>query len=436
MVDQRGGARIEVEPLESLVGDPVNVVARGLEPGAMATISLECIGEDGVRWESRATYAVPESGVVDPSALAPESGSYSGADPAGLFWSMSPVSELKPGGPFSKDLAGMRITARLDAGGKTVDSREFVRFRLEPWIDRREVRDQGVTGTVFLPEGSDLRPAIIVLGGSEGGTYEPAAAAFASLGFVALALAYFGMEGLPDQLVGVPIETVERAIGWLRVYPRVREDSIGVWGASKGAELALVAASFFPGIRAVVAKSPSAYAFEGISGDFGRKHKSSWTYKGEALPFVPVSFDFRIAISYFFSKLTGKPWATEPMYSYAVRRNARQIESAAIKAERINGPVLLTSGGRDGVWPSAAMASVLMQRLEREGHDFPDVHLNYSGAGHQIGAPFYPTTVNYLEIPGGFVEFLGGSPAANSEASIDSWPKINDFLIQSLNLRI
>ena len=56
------------------------------------------------------------------------------------------------------------------------------------------IREEGVTGTLFLPEGNDARPAIVVLSGSEGGTFEPAAAQYAALGYVTLAIAYFGME--------------------------------------------------------------------------------------------------------------------------------------------------------------------------------------------------------------------------------------------------
>ncbi|HEY5532819.1 MAG TPA: acyl-CoA thioester hydrolase/BAAT C-terminal domain-containing protein [Candidatus Anoxymicrobiaceae bacterium] len=60
--------------------------------------------------------------------------------------------------------------------------------------------------------------------------------------------------------------------------------------------------------------------------------------------------------------------------------------------------------------------------------------MTYPDAGHQIVSPYTPTNINYLTIPGGFVELLGGTPVANARASEDSWPKINDFLAKALPL--
>jgi hypothetical protein len=56
------------------------------------------------------------------------------------------------------------------------------------------------------------------------------------------------------------------------------------------------------------------------------------------------------------------------------------------------------------------------------------VHLHYEAAGHQISAPYSPTTVNWLQIPGSFAEDLGGTPAGNAAAAMDSWSKILIFL--------
>ena len=71
------------------------------------------------------------------------------------------------------------------------------------------------------------------------------------------------------------METVGRGLEWLKSHPRVKGDSIGVWGASKGSELALLCASLFGDIKAVVAKSASAYVFEGIGEEMGKVHKSA-----------------------------------------------------------------------------------------------------------------------------------------------------------------
>jgi len=227
------------------------------------------------------------------------------------------------------------------------------------------------------------------------------------------------------------METVERGVQWLKAHPRVKADSLGVWGASKGAELALLSASLLPDFKAVVAKSASAYAFESIGQGLGRVHKSSWTYRGKSLPFVPLNFTLPITASFFWAKLLKRPWPMRPFYSYGIKQ-AGDLEAAAIKVENINGPVLVTGGGSDGVWPSDEMARRIVARLKAKGHPYDDIALTYANAGHQIAAPYSPTTVNYLTAPDGFRELLGGTPAANAQASLDSTPKINAFLARAI----
>jgi BAAT / Acyl-CoA thioester hydrolase C terminal len=94
----------------------------------------------------------------------------------------------------------------------------------------------------------------------------------------------------------------------------------------------------------------------------------------------------------------------------------------------------VTGGGEDGVWPSYEMATAIGKRLASQGRKFEDVALTYADAGHQIASPYASTSVNYLTIPGGFVELLGGTSKANAMASEDSFPKINQFLDRALGI--
>ncbi|MEN3051402.1 MAG: acyl-CoA thioester hydrolase/BAAT C-terminal domain-containing protein, partial [Candidatus Methanosuratincola petrocarbonis] len=171
--------------------------------------------------------------------------------------------------------------------------------------------------------------------------------------------------------------------------------------------------------------------FEGVSKAMGIDHKSSWTLNGEEVPFVPIVFNQQLSDSFFSSKLANEPWSTAPMYAYALE-NKEAVDAATIQVEKINGPILLVSGSEDGVWPAETMAKAIMDRLKAKGHPFPDMHLNYEGAGHQIGAPYSPTTINWLTVSGGLVEDLGGSPQRNAAAALDSWTKITVFLQEHL----
>jgi len=58
---------IEVEPLESLSGEPVSVRATGLRPASKVTVSIERTDDAGVTWESHAQFVAGDDGTVDPA---------------------------------------------------------------------------------------------------------------------------------------------------------------------------------------------------------------------------------------------------------------------------------------------------------------------------------------------------------------------------------
>ena len=111
---------------------------------------------------------------------------------------------------------------------------------------RQPVREGGLVGTLFLPGASAPRAAVLALGGAGGGLSEGAAETFAREGFAALALAYFGLDGLPRELVEIPLEYFEGAISWLRRLPKVGAGRVAVVGNSKGGELALLLGAAYP----------------------------------------------------------------------------------------------------------------------------------------------------------------------------------------------
>jgi dienelactone hydrolase len=282
-----------------------------------------------------------------------------------------------------------------------------------------ELRDRGLVGRFFTPDGEGPFPRILVLGGSEGGLdSEDVAALLSSHGYAALALAYFGADGLPKSLEEIPLEYFKRGIDWILSDRRVRRGGIALAGTSKGAEASLLLGAHYREVRAVVGWVPSGLVWSCLCSSPGR---SSWSFQGRPIPFVPEGTDPT------YRPPKGLPIRPAVNYLYRLRNEA-DVAKAAIPVEQINGPVLLISGGDDQLWPSGLLAKGVMDRLKKNAHPFADRHLSYESAGHLIGKAYLPAGSTL--IAGGRFE-TGGTPEANARAQADSWPKVLEFLRNS-----
>ena len=74
---------------------------------------------------------------------------------------------------------------------------------------QRQVEEEGLVSTLFSPTTPGPHPAEIALGGVGGGLREGSAESLAPESFAALSPAYFGVEGLPRELVEIPLEYFE-----------------------------------------------------------------------------------------------------------------------------------------------------------------------------------------------------------------------------------
>ena len=286
-------------------------------------------------------------------------------------------------------------------------------------VTRIDVRDRGLYGELYFPAHAKPLPAIILMGGSEGGvaTISGMAAGFAKQGYAALALAYWAEEGLPQTLELIPLEYFDRAVDWLKSRPEVNRRAIGAIGWSRGSEAVMLLGSRNSDVRAVVAVAPSGIVWQGLSYS-NAPGKAAWTAGGQPLPYLTP-----VAAAY-------QPNAFLRSVFIDALPQADARPETEIPVERIHGPVLLISGKDDHLWPSTQMADRVMARLKRMKfrHDF--AHLAYDGAGHAVfvGAPD-SVMAKGLSTPN---VMLGGSPEANAKAWADDWPKVLAFYDKAL----
>jgi dienelactone hydrolase len=277
----------------------------------------------------------------------------------------------------------------------------------------------------FQPPTSEARPGVIVLGGSSGRLLfaSQVAALLAGHGFPSLALGYFGLDGLPQDLVEIPIAYFRAAMEWFASQPGVRPDAIGMVGRSRGAELALLLGSRFPTIRSVVAYCPSSIVWNGLRGD-APVDLSAWREADRPVPFLSLMAtglsDLRSRV------LRTAPLALTPLFEAAL--DGPVPLETIIPVEKTNGPILLISGDDDRMWPSARMGDQIIERLAAHGHPFRSRHCRYPDAGHLMRSPGVPTSALHNTFA------FGGRGPAQAAANRAAWTETIAFLRESLGL--
>jgi len=261
----------------------------------------------------------------------------------------------------------------------------------------RVVRGRGLVGDFFCADAPAPRPTVLMLGGSEGGKLwsdaPEAAGMLAPLvgqGLNVLSLAYFGAEGLPASLEMIPLEYFEGAFAWLAEQPEVIPDRYALVGGSKGGELALLLGSRYWQVKAVAAFVPASVVFPGLGDGLG-EIKSSWSHRGEGLPFVPYS---AAAVEALMEDVpTGQFLGT---YTRMLQ-DGQAAARAAIRVEDTQGALLLISGTRDAMWPSTLMCERMAARLSEAGFRFPYEHVALE-AGHNVTEDerFWPMVAGFL----------------------------------------
>ena len=418
---------------EGLIDQPRHIRFTGLAAGE-AKLRAWMDGADGSRWESQAQFLIGAQGELDLTRDAPSAGDWSSADAMGLVWSMRQVAPPVTV-PLQESLAAQRVELQLtDAQGQQVNA-GFTQHYLALGVQRSEIREGGISATLFQPAGDQPRAAVVVLNGSGGGTPEQRAALYAAHGYTALALGYFKARNRPEHISDTPLEYFQQTLEWVAATLKPRNGFIAVAGLSRGGELALLLGARFPAlVSAVIGYVPSSVVHGTLRA--GRpdqpRDADAWTWQGQPLVNVwqgnPL-VDWR---PFDVAEPAGAPIRQAPAF-VAVQKDAPSVARARIPVENINGPLLLISGDDDGFWPSTAYCAEIESDLKARGHAWPVEHVLNQGAGHAIGFPYVPTTVIARLHPVAKVLISGGgTPAANALANQHSWSRVLSFLEQAV----
>uniref|UniRef100_A0A8C4TDG6 Acyl-CoA thioesterase 21 n=2 Tax=Erpetoichthys calabaricus TaxID=27687 RepID=A0A8C4TDG6_ERPCA len=246
--------------------------------------------------------------------------------------------------------------------------------------------------------------------GTGGGLPEYRACLLSAHGFVVLALAYYGYQDLPKDMRKLQLEYFEEASTFLRTHPKVAGPGIGVIGASKSGDLALLLATFTPGISAVVSiNGCNAVAVFPI------------TYKGTVFPGL-------IGDS---SKVTVMKSGVADIRDTLNNPLEGENQKSLIPIEQADCRFLFLVSEDDRNWNSPFFAEEAVKRLKAHGKDnFEKVV--YPMAGHYLEPPYFPHCTASLHMLVGMPVAWGGEAKSHAMAQIDMWERIDAFLKEHL----
>nr|XP_056707876.1 acyl-coenzyme A thioesterase 1-like [Euleptes europaea] len=413
---RRGVAAVSANPAAGLMDQPARIAVWGLAPSQEVTLRALAVDGRGRFFDSCAHYQADPQGKVDLSREPSQGGDYTGVEPMGLLWSLSPAAMEKPyrrlePGPVKTPI---RVELSVHQGYSppaTLPGRILARTTMERWLTLSEVRrirlkEGAVRGSLFLPPGNGPFPGVIDMFDDEGGLVEFRSSLLATHGFAALSLPYFNFEDLPKVMEDFHLEYFQEAARFLLHHPKVKGPGVGVVGTGKGAELACSMMTFLPEVVAAVC----------ISG-CSSITASSLHYGKLTLPGLCFNMSkIRISEDGVFDIYEALDDPKDPANSHC-----------RIPIEKAEGHFLFVVGEDDRHWKSSLYAEIAIESLRQHGKDNFTL-LSYPGAGHRINPAFSPVCPIALDLVLGVPILGGGQSKAHAYAQEHSWGKILEFL--------
>uniref|UniRef100_A0A3B3HJ17 Acyl-CoA thioesterase 16 n=1 Tax=Oryzias latipes TaxID=8090 RepID=A0A3B3HJ17_ORYLA len=399
---------LSVRPSRALVDEKFSVLVENLPPGCPVTIRSLYQSEDKDFWEAYGHYVSNHKGTVSVSEDISLGGTYTGKEAMGLLWSMRPIPGSRKGLRLRKKdtCAPMLVTISVYSGhGDVRDQAPLAsalveRWHVAPGVQRIEITEKGVRGTLFLPPGPGPFPAMLDLWGGGGGLQEYRAALLACRGFASLALEYLKSNDTKTATVCF----VQTAFEIIRSHPQVIPDRVGIIGLCFGTLMTLSLAAECPTIkpRCIVC----------ISNIHSKSNENTIQEKYNKIHMmedVVVWRDMGLAVL--------------------------EVGHPKVKVSEVGNidcPMLLINGTDDQNWPTVEVASDIIKTMREAGKESLVTRLDYPDAGHLIEPPFSPhfRAANFM-LHGTKKKVMmlwGGKTKPHADAQEDSWKKILSFL--------
>ena len=239
---------------------------------------------------------------------------------------------------------------------------------------------------LFVPNDGKSHSAIVLLHGSGGGNssnYKLDAQLLAASGFVTLAYCWWNCPSnleKPDPFIKeVSLNKTLDAIQWLKSSKYVNGNNVGLYGYSRGAEQALLIASFTSQtdiIQAVATHATSDTVERGFSRNW--LNPKCWTCADARTDCVPFSRHITEKVLKEFDFIRNK-WnptcgqspmqVKNPFGIAAWTWNDKPIHHGhVIPVEKIKIPVFLSHGESDGLWNIVRSKRVEDRIVKAEGH--------------------------------------------------------------------
>ncbi|KAI4874654.1 hypothetical protein NFI96_031146 [Prochilodus magdalenae] len=411
---------LSIEPIRGLVDEKLQVCVCNLSARQQVTLHNVHLSEDKDVWEAFGHYVSDEHGKITVAKDVSVGGTYKGVEAMGLMWSMHPAPGSRGGLRLRKKdvLSPMVFHISVYDGHITqgfnqltaLVTRVIERWYMAPGVQRVNIREKGVRGTLFIPAGPGQFPGLLDMWGGGGGLVEYRAALLASHGFVSLALEYMPRED--PSIFAVDVSYFETAYQIIQDHPKVQRDRLALFGLSFGSAVALSMAAYSKII----------------------KPRCCVCISGSHIPSVQKSL--KEALENIYRMMNKVRIEDNQVIWRDIILPIPADPDMKVDVGLIKCPLLLVNGGDDQNWATAESAEDMERMMEKAGTQHLLKVLIYPGAGHLIEPPYTPhhRASNIIVREGEDKVFMlwGGQTKPHADAQEDSWDKILAFLQQHL----